>query len=252
MAGHSKWANRVHRKSRQDAKRGKLFGKLSKEIIVSARLGGGDPDINSRLRIAIQSARDVSMPSDNIERAIKRGSGDDDAEAYEEINYEGYGPGGAAMLLECMTDNRTRTVAEVRKLFDKSGGNLGDGGSVAWMFEQKGVLVINKAGGVDGDQLFMAAVEGGAEDVVEDEDEGYFEVTCEPSEFSNVRDALTEAGHEFARAELTYVPTSTTPVPDDKAKQLLNLVEALDDHDDVQKVHSNFEVSDEVLASLEA
>lgn len=128
MAGHSKWANRVHRKSRQDAKRGKLFGKLSKEIIVSARLGGGDPDINSRLRIAIQSARDVSMPSDNIERAIKRGSGDDDAEAYEEINYEGYGPGGAAMLLECMTDNRTRTVAEVRKLFDKSGGNLGDGG----------------------------------------------------------------------------------------------------------------------------
>jgi len=249
MAGHSKWANRVHRKSRQDAKRGKLFGKLSREIIVAARLGGPDPDINSRLRLAIQAARDVSMPNDNIDRAIKRGAGENEGEAFEEIVYEGFGPGGAAMLIQCLTDNRTRTVAEVRKLFDKSGGNLGEGGSVGWMFEQKGVVVVNKGESVDGEELFLVAAEAGAEDLEEEDD--YFEIECEPTELQIVREALTEAGFEFERAELTFMPTSTTPVEDDKAKNLLNLMEALDDHDDVQKVHSNFEVSDEVLAAME-
>ena len=249
MAGHSKWANRVHRKSRQDAKRGKLFGKLSREIIVAARLAGPDPDINNRLRLAIQAARDVSMPNDNIDRAIKRGAGENEGEAFEEIVYEGFGPGGAAMLIQCLTDNRARAVAEVRKLFDKSGGNLGEGGSVGWMFEQKGVVVVNRGESVDGEELFLVAAEAGAEDLEEEDD--YYEIQCEPTELQILREALTEAGFEFERAELTFMPTSTTPVEDAKAKNLLNLMEALDDHDDVQKVHSNFEVSDEVLAAME-
>jgi YebC/PmpR family DNA-binding regulatory protein len=249
MAGHSKWANRIHRKSRQDAKRGKIFGKLSREIIVAARLGGGDPDTNNRLRLAIQAARDASMPVDNIDRAIKRGIGEGEGEAYEEIIYEGFGPGGAAMMMSCLTDNRTRTVAEVRKLFDKAGVNLGEAGSVAWMFEQKGVIVVNKGDEVDGEELFLAAADAGAEDVTEEDE--YYEVRCVPQDYQAVREALTEAGFAFERAELTFVPTSTTPVPDDKAKSLLNLMEALDDHDDVQNVYANFEVSDEVLAAME-
>ncbi|MGQ9730100.1 MAG: YebC/PmpR family DNA-binding transcriptional regulator [Candidatus Zipacnadales bacterium] len=249
MAGHSKWANRIHRKSRQDAKRGKLFGKLSREIIVAARLGGGDPETNNRLRLAIEAARSASMPNENIERAIKRGIGEGEGEAYEEVTYEGYGPGGAALMLSCLTDNKQRTVAEVRKLFERAGGNLGEAGSVSWVFEQKGVIIVNKGENVDGEALFMAAVEAGAEDV-EEEDE-YFEVRTGPHEFRAVRDALANAGFEFERAEVTYVPNSTTPVPDDKAKSLLNLMEALDDHDDVQKVYANFEISDEILATME-
>jgi YebC/PmpR family DNA-binding regulatory protein len=248
MAGHSKWANRIHRKSRQDAKRGKIFGKLSKEIIVAARLGGGDPGINNRLRLAVEAARNASMPVDNIERAIKRGTGDSGEASYEEITYEGYGPGGAAMMLTCLTDNKTRTVAEVRRLFDKSGGNLGEAGSVAWMFEQKGVLVINKSDKVDGDELLLAAADAGAEDVNEEDD--YYEVLTDPRDYQTVHDALKEAGYEFERAELTYVPKSSTPIPDDRAKSLLNLMESLDDHDDVQRVYSNFEVSDEALAAV--
>jgi len=248
MAGHSKWANRLHRKSRQDAKRGKLFGKLSREIIVAARMGGGDPEINNRLRLAIQAARDASMPMDNIERAITRGTGGLDGESYEEITYEGFGPGGAALMLACMTDNKQRTVAEVRKILEKAGGNLGSTGSVAWMFEQKGVIVVSKGESVNGEELFDAAVEAGAEDVAEEDD--YFEVPTDPRDFQAVHDALKAAGFEFERAEVTYVPSSSTPVPDDEATRLLNLLEALDEHDDVQKVYSNFEVSDDVMASM--
>jgi YebC/PmpR family DNA-binding regulatory protein len=248
MAGHSKWANRIHRKSRQDAKRGKLFGKMSKEIIVAARLGGGDPLTNNRLRLAIEAARGVSMPVDNIERAIKRGTGEIDGVSYEEITYEGFGPGGAAMMLTCLTDNRTRTVAEVRKLFDKSGGNLGEAGSVAWMFELKGVLVVNRAEGVDGDELLLAAADAGAEDVTEEDE--YYEVRTDPRDYSGVQEALAEAGYALDRAEITFVPKSSVPVADEKAKPLLNLMEQLDDHDDVQKVYSNFEVSDEALAAM--
>lgn len=249
MAGHSKWANRIHRKSRQDAKRGKLFGKLSREIIVAARMGGGDPDINNRLRLAVQAAREASMPMDNVERAIKRGTGELDGESYEEIVYEGFGPGGAALMLSCMTDNKQRTVSEVRKILEKAGGNLGSTGSVAWMFDQKGIIIINDGGKVDAEELFDVAVEAGAEDVAEEDD--YFEVRTDPREFQAVHDALTEAGFEFDRAEVTYVPTSNTPVPDDEATRLLNLLDQLDEHDDVQKVYSNFEVSDQVLASME-
>jgi YebC/PmpR family DNA-binding regulatory protein len=249
MAGHSKWANRIHRKSRQDQKRGKMFGKLSREIIVAARLGGGDPLTNNRLRLAMESARGASMPVDNIERAIKRGTGEVDGVSYDEITYEGYGPGGAALMLSCLTDNKQRTVAEVRSLFDKRGGRLGESGSVAWMFEQKGVIVVNKGGGVDGEQLFLLAADAGAEDVTEDEET--YEVRMDPRNYQAVREALTEAGFELERAEITFVPKSTTEVPDDKARQLLNLLEALDEQDDVQKVYSNFEVSDEVLAAME-
>ncbi|MBM3497347.1 MAG: YebC/PmpR family DNA-binding transcriptional regulator [Armatimonadetes bacterium] len=249
MAGHSKWANRIHRKSRQDAKRGKVFGKLSKEIIVAARMGGGDPAVNNRLRLGIEAARAVSMPADNIERAIKRGTGEIDGVSYEEITYEGYGPGGAAMMLTCLTDNKTRTVAEVRRLFDRAGGNLGEAGSVAWMFEQKGVLVVAKGETVDGDELLLAAVDAGADDVTEDDE--YFEIVTDPRDYQAVHDALKAAGYAFDRAELTFVPKSNVPVPDDKAKNLLNLMEQLDDHDDVQQVYSNFEVSDEALAAVE-
>ena len=249
MAGHSKWANRIHRKSRQDAKRGKLFGKLSKEIIVAARMGGGDPSVNNRLRLGIEAARAVSMPVDNIERAIKRGTGEIDGVSYEEITYEGYGPGGAAMMLTCLTDNKTRTVAEVRRLFDRAGGNLGEAGSVAWMFEQKGVLVVARGEKVDGDELLLAAADAGADDVTEEDE--YFEIVTDPRDYQGVHDALKEAGYEFDRAELTFVPRSNVPVPDDRARNLLNLMEQLDDHDDVQQVYSNFEVSDEALAAVE-
>ncbi len=249
MAGHSKWANRIHRKSRQDAKRGKLFGKLSREIIVAARLGGGDPDVNNRLRLAIQSAREASMPMDNVDRAIKRGTGELDGESYEEIVYEGFGPGGAALMLSCMTDNKQRTVSEVRKILEKAGGNLGSTGSVAWMFDQKGIIIVNRGEKVDGEELFDIAVEAGAEDVAEEDE--YHEVRTDPREFQAVHDALKEAGFDFERAEVTYVPTSNTPVPDKEATKLLGLLEQLDEHDDVQKVYSNFEVSDEVLASME-
>jgi len=249
MAGHSKWANRIHRKSRQDAKRGKIFGKLSREIIVAARMGGGDPLTNNRLRLAIEVARGASMPLDNIDRAIKRGTGEADGVSYEEITYEGYGPGGAALMLSCLTDNRQRTVAEVRSIFDKRGGRLGESGSVGWMFEQKGVIIINQGPNVDGEQLFLLAADAGAEDVQEDEET--YEVRTDPRSYQAVHDALKEAGYEFERAEVTFVPTNTTQVADDKAKQLLNLLEALDDQDDVQKVYSNFEVSDEVLAAME-
>ncbi len=249
MAGHSKWANRIHRKSRQDAKRGKMFGKLSREIIVAARLGGGDPLTNNRLRLAIEAARSASMPLDNIERAVKRGTGEVAGVQYEEITYEGYGPGGAAMMVACLTDNKQRTVAEVRSLFDKRGGRLGESGSVAWMFEQKGVIVINQGPNVDGERLFFLAADAGAEDVQEDEET--YEVRVDPRRFQAVHDALQEAGYEFERAEVTFVPTTLTEVPDDKAKQLLSLLEALDEQDDVQKIHSNFEISDEVLAAME-
>ena len=248
MAGHSKWANRIHRKSRQDAKRGKLFSKLAREIIVAARLGGGDPEINNRLRLAIEAARGASMPVDNIERAVKRGSGESGEASYEEITYEGYGPGGAAMMLTCLTDNKTRTVAEVRRLFDSAGGNLGEAGSVAWMFEQKGVIVVNRGGKVDGDELLLAAADAGAEDVNEEDE--YYEVVTEPRDYQAVHDALKEAGYEFERAELTFVPKSSVPVPDDRAKSLLNLMEKIDDHDDVQQVYSNFEVSEEAMAAV--
>ncbi|MCD6352081.1 MAG: YebC/PmpR family DNA-binding transcriptional regulator [Armatimonadetes bacterium] len=248
MAGHSKWANRVHRKSRQDAKRSKLFGKLSRQIIVAARQGGPDPDKNIRLRLAIEAARAASMPADNIERAIKRGSGQLEGVAYEEATLEGYGPGGAALMIDILTDNRQRTLAEIRHIMRTADASLGEAGCVTWLFEQKGIVVVPRQGN-DEETVFLAAADAGAEDIAEEED--YWEIRTSPQDFQQVLDALREAGIEPERAEVTMVPTTTTQVPDDQAPKLLRLLDALEDHDDVQHVYSNFEISDEILDQLE-
>jgi len=250
MAGHSKWANRLHRKSRQDAKKGQLFGKLSREIIVAARLGGPDPDSNTRLRLGIQTAKAARMPSDNIERAIKRGAGEGGGASYDEVIYEGFGPGNVYLMLNCLTDNRQRTVSEVRNILDRHGGTLADAGSVAYMFDRKGLVVIPKSDELDSDKLFLAAAEAGAEDV---SDEGeYYEITTEANDLAAVLSRLNAAGISEERAELTYVPKVIQPVPDEQARKLLNLLDLLDEHDDVQRVYSNFEVSDAVLAAMES
>ena len=250
MAGHSKWANRIHRKTRQDAKRSNLFGKLSREIIVAARDGGGNPDMNLRLRYAIDAARSASMPNDNIQNAIKRGTGEVEGVTYENVFYEGYGPAGVAMMISCLTDNKQRTVAEIRNILKSRDASLGEPGSVAWVFEQKGVITIPRDA-ADEEQLFLAAVDAGAEDIIT-EDEDYFEVRTPPQELHKVIDAINALELPHERAELTMVPTTTTPVPDDQAAKLLSLLEELDDHDDVQKVYANFEVSDEFMESLGA
>lgn len=248
MAGHSKWANRVHRKTRQDAKRSSLFGKLSREIIVAAREGGGNPDMNLRLRYAIDAARAASMPNDNIENAIKRGTGEVEGVTYESALYEGYGPSGVALMISCLTDNKQRTVAEVRNILKKRDAALGEPGSVAWVFEQKGVITIPR-NSADEEALFLAAVDAGAEDVILD-DEDYFEVRTLPESFQPVVEAINALELPHERAELTMVPTTTMQVPDDQAAKLLALLEELDDHDDVQKVYANFEVSDEFLEAM--
>ncbi len=247
MAGHSKWHNIRIRKSAQDARKGKLFTKVAREIMVAARMGGGDPSTNSRLRIAIQAARDVNMPKENIERAIKKGTGELESETYEELTYEGYGPHGVAILLEVMTDNRNRTVAELRNLFNRYGGNLGESGCVAWMFEQKGVINVEKSQ-TDEDTLMEVALEAGAEDIKDEGDS--WQVLCAPSDFEAVRDALTNAGIGYTSAEVSMLPSTTVPLDKNQAEQVLKLIDALEEHDDVQRTYSNFEVSDEVLASL--
>ena len=248
MAGHSKWANRVHRKNRQDAKRSNLFGKLSREIIVAARDGGGNPDTNLRLRYAIDAARSVSMPSQNIDNAIKRGTGEVEGASYENVVYEGYGPGGVALMISCLTDNKQRTVADVRSILKQRDATLGEPGSVAWIFEQKGVITIPRDA-ADEEELFLAAVDAGAEDIIT-EDEDYFEVRTPPAELRAVIDAINALELPHERAELTMIPTNSTTVPDDQASKLLSLLEELEDHDDVQKVHANFEMSDEALESM--
>ncbi|MEN6343717.1 MAG: YebC/PmpR family DNA-binding transcriptional regulator [Armatimonadia bacterium] len=250
MSGHSKWANRVHRKTRQDAKRSNLFSKLSREIIVAAKEGGGSPDTNIRLRYAIDAARAESMPNDNIDNAIKRGMGELEGVVYEPVTYECHGPAGVAIMITCLTDNRQRTVAELRNLLRKRDGALGEPGSVAWAFETKGAIIVRRDV-TDEDTLFMAAADAGAEDVLTDDPE-VFEVRTPPNVFAQVLDAVKEAGIEYQRAELTMIPTSTTPVPDEQAPKLFALLEEIEDHDDVQKVFANFEVSDEVMEKLAA
>ncbi|MFZ5774466.1 MAG: YebC/PmpR family DNA-binding transcriptional regulator [Thermodesulfobacteriota bacterium] len=248
MAGHSKWANTKHRKAGQDAKRGKIFTKLAKEIAVAARMGGGDPDANPRLRAGIIAARAVNMPKDNIERAIKKGAGGLEGVNYEEITYEGYGPGGVAVLVECMTDNRNRTVGEVRFIFSKAGGNMGESGCVNWMFDKKGSMVVDKAG-VDEEKLMELALESGAEDVVEDGDT--FEVITAPDDFDAVRDALDQAGITFVEAGISMIPQNSVEVADEKtATQLMKMLDNLEDNDDVQKVHANFDIPDELMEKL--
>jgi len=249
MAGHSKWASIKHKKKAVDAKRGALFTKLTRAITVAAREGGGDPEGNPALALAIQKARDASMPKDNIERAIGKGTGADaDADAFEAVLYEGYGPGGVAILVEALTDNRNRTGSEVRHMFTKHGGNLGEPGSVAWIFEKKGEIVVD-AGRYTEDDL-LAAIDAGAEDVALDGD--VWEIVTGPGEVSSVREALAAEGVEIESAELVQRPTTRTPVEEGRVGSLMRLIEALEDHDDVQGVHANFDVDAEVLERVAA
>ena len=241
MAGHSKWANIQHRKGRQDAKRGKLWTKIIREITVAARAGGADPDSNPRLRMAWDKATDANMPKDNIQRAIQRGAGGADGDAYEEVRYEGYGIGGAAVIVDCMTDNRTRTVAEVRHAFAKNGGNLGQEGSVAFMFKHCGQFLF--APGTNEDALMEVALEAGAEDVVADE-EGGFEVLCGPHDFATVKDALEAAGFKAEVAEIIMKPATETVITGDNAVKMQKLLDALEALDDVQEVYSNTLIED--------
>ncbi|WP_456385140.1 YebC/PmpR family DNA-binding transcriptional regulator [Desulfolithobacter sp.] len=248
MSGHSKWSTIKRKKGANDAKRGKIFTKLIKEITIAARMGGGDPEGNPRLRSAITAAKAQNMPKDNIERAIKKGTGDMEGVAYEEILYEGYGPGGVAVLVETMTDNKNRTVADVRHFFAKSGGNLGESGCVGWMFDKKGTILVDREG-VDEDELMDLAIEAGAEDVIEEE--ASFQILTEPEDFSEVVDALEKSGITIAEASISMVPKNTVEVTEEKkARSLLKLLENLEDHDDVQKVHANFDIPDELMEQL--
>jgi len=248
MAGHSHWAGIKHKKALVDAKRGKTWSKLSKAIIVAAKMGGGDPDANLRLRYAIDDAKAVSMPKDNIERAIKKGTGELDSEALEEVVYEGYGAGGVAVLCEILTDNRNRTAPEIRKIFEMSDGKLGSTGCVAWMFDLKGLFLV-PADQTDEDTLMELALESGADDVKSEEDT--FEITCDPGIFDDVRTAIKEAGIETDVAEITRIPQNTVDLSLEDARKVLKLMERLDDHDDVQDVAANFNIPDDVMAEIE-
>jgi YebC/PmpR family DNA-binding regulatory protein len=249
VSGHSKWSSIKHKKGAADAKRGQLFSKLSRAIIVAAREGGPDPDGNSALATAIQKARDSSMPKDNIERAIARGSGaGPDGQAYEQIVYEGYGPNGVAVLVEAVTDNRNRTSADVRHLFAKHDGNLGTSGSVAWLFERRGVVLVD-ADRADEDGVMLAAADGGADDVTQEGSS--FQITCAPEELQAVRDALEAAGIPVDSADLTMLPKTTVEIDDEaSAKKLLRLMDALEDNDDVQDVYANFDIPERVLEAV--
>ena len=246
MAGHSKWANIQHRKGRQDAVRAKLFSKLSKEITVAAKMGDPDPDKNPRLRLAVKSAKSQSMPNDNIDRAIKKASGGD-SEDYEEIRYEGYGPNGVAVIVEAMTDNRNRTASTVRSTFTKNGGNLGETGSVGFMFERKGEVTYTAETG-DADTIMMAAIEAGAEDV-ESSEEGHI-IWCADTDLNEVSNALEAELGESENTQLIWKPTTTTDMDLENMQKLMRLIDALEDDDDVQRVTTNFEASDEVMAQL--
>ena len=247
MAGHSKWANIQHRKGAQDKKRGKLFTKLIREITVAARTGGGDMDANPRLRLAIDKAKGQSMPKDNIERAVKRGSGELEGMDYEEIIYEGYGLGGGAVMDNCLTDNRNRTVADVRHAFSKYGGNLGADGSVAYLFNKVGLMSFPV--GVDEDRVMEVAIESGAEDVVINDD-GSIDVLTDPDEFENVRKALEDSSNGFEFAEITMRASVSATLGEKEASSMMKLLEMLEDLEDVQQVYSNAEIPDEILANL--
>ena len=247
MSGHSKWSSIKHKKGAADAKRGQLFSKLSRAITVAAKEGGPDPTGNATLATAIQKAKDNSMPKDNIERAIQKGAGGGEGANYETITYEGYGPAGVAVLVEAMTDNRNRTAADVRNIFNRGGGKLGETGSVAWMFERKGSIVVD-AGATDEDTLMTVAIDAGAEDV--NQDESTYEIITDPADFMAVRQAVEDAGIPYASAELAMLPKSTVALEQSDAKKTLRLIEALEDSDDVQEVHANFDISEEILEAL--
>ncbi len=248
MAGHSKWANIKHKKAATDAKRGKMWSKLSKAIIVAAKQGGGDPAANIRLRTAIADAKAVSMPKDNIERAIRKGAGESDGDNYEEIIYEGYGPAGVAVMCDILTDNRNRTAPELRKLFEKAGGEMGRTGCVSYLFDRKGLFVIDGQAYPE-EKVMEVALEAGAEDF--SQQDGNFEVICDPDAYSDLCDALEAAEIECLSKQVTRIPQNTVDLDVSDASKVLKLMEALDDHDDVQAVSSNFNISDEVMAQID-
>ena len=247
MSGHSKWATIKHKKAAVDARRGKVFTKLIRELTSAARMGGGDADSNPRLRTAVAAAKTANMPSDTIQRAIKKGTGELPGEVYEEITYEGYGAGGVAVLVDVLTDNKNRTVAEIRHLFTKHGGNLGETGCVAWMFARKGLITLNTSQ-LDEDTLLELVLEAGGDDVKTEVD--VYEIVTAPEAFEEVRSTLEQKGLTLDMAEVTMMPQNTVPVEGKQAEQVLRLMEALDDQDDVRKAHANFDISDEVMAAL--
>jgi YebC/PmpR family DNA-binding regulatory protein len=249
MSGHSKWSTIKRKKGAADAKRGKIFTKIIKEIIIAARLGGGDINSNPRLRTAVLAGKAENMPRDNIDRAIKKGTGELEGVNYEEFIYEGYGPGGVAMMLEVLTDNKNRTVAEVRHIFSKQNGNLGEAGCVSWMFEKKGLISVDKAG-VDEDRLIEVALDAGALDVKNTDKE--FDVTTPPETFEAVKKKLEETGFKTTYGEVTMVPQTTVRLSGKEAEQMLKLMEGLEDSDDVQKVYANFDIADEEMERLSA
>jgi YebC/PmpR family DNA-binding regulatory protein len=244
MSGHSKWSSIKHKKAAKDAKKGRLFTKLIKEITVAARMGGGDINANPRLRTAVLAARAASMPGDNIERAIKKGAGGLEGVSYEEIHYEGYGPGGTAIMVQVLTDNKNRTVQEIRRLFAKHGGNLGESGCVAWMFDKKGLITVDKLQ-IEEDRLISLALDAGAEDV--QEEDGLFEIVMRPEDFEGVREHLQRKNVPMTSAQVSMIPKSTVTVVGQNAEQILKLTEELEDHDDVQSVAANFDIPNELI-----
>ncbi|MBF0494789.1 MAG: YebC/PmpR family DNA-binding transcriptional regulator [Candidatus Omnitrophica bacterium] len=249
MSGHSKWASIKHKKGALDAKRGKIFTKLIREITVAAKEGGGKPDANPRLRLAIQKGKEANMPADNIERAIKKGTGELEGTVYESLSFEGYAPAGVAVIVEGLTDNRNRTTSEVRSIFSKRGGNLGSPGSVAFQFERKGIFLVPKDAG-DEDTVMAAAIDAGAEDFEAQEE--FYEITCPVQDFDKVRSGLAAKNIKTQSAELSMIPKNTMKVDDvETAKKVLALIEDLEDNDDVQNVYANFDISDEVLKKVE-
>jgi YebC/PmpR family DNA-binding regulatory protein len=250
MSGHNKWSSIKHKKGAADAKRGKIFTKIIKEIIVAARAGGGDPEMNPRLRTAVAAAKAANMPKDNIERGIKKGTGDLDGVNYEEYSYEGYGPGGAAVMLDILTDNKNRTAADIRHIFNKGNGNLGENGCVAWIFETKGVIICERDK-VDAEALFELALEAGADDVIDEEGEEIIEIYTAPEVFEDVRQALEDAGVEMASAAVDKIPSNTVELSGKHAEQMLRLMDNLEDCDDVQKVYSNFDIDEALLEELQ-
>jgi YebC/PmpR family DNA-binding regulatory protein len=253
MAGHSKWANIKHKKGKQDALKGKVFTKLGRELIVAAKMGGGsNPDTNFRLKIAIQKAKAANMPNDNIQRAIQKGAGEQDSNNYEELVYEGYGPGGVAIMINILTDNRNRTAGDIRHIFSKNGGNMGETGCVSWMFKEKGVLILEREKlSISEDDLLLLALDKGADDLKTDDDE-VIEIYTEPANFQNVKEGLEAEGLEFSNAETSMIPDTAVEVTDpEQAKLLLRLMDYLDEHDDVQNTYTNFDISEEIMEQME-
>lgn len=249
MSGHSKWASIKHKKAKVDAARGRAFTKLIREITVAARVGGGDVNGNPRLRTAVLAAKAINMPADNIDRAIKKGTGELEGVSYEEIVYEGYGPGGVAVLAEVVTDNKNRTVGEIRKAFSRHGGNMGESGCVAFLFEKRGLLQVDAAK-VEEEKLMALALDAGAEDL--QQEEGAFAITTAPRDFEKVREALAKAGIQPLSAEITMIPKSTVKLDGKAAEQMLKLMEELEEHDDVQNAYANFDIPEEIMAALSA